>query len=158
MKEVGMDFKYLREYEKKQRENFEKVIETTEKIKKPIVVHSRSAEKECIEMLESSKLKKVVMHCFTGNKKLIKKGADLGFYFSIPAVIQRLQHFQMLAEIININQLLTETDAPWLSPELGRFSEPADVLGTVKKIAEIKGFTVEEVANNIFLNYKKVFE
>jgi len=156
--EVGLDFKFLKEYEKKQRENFQKVIETVEKIKKPIIVHSRNAEKECIEMLESSKIKKVVMHCFSGNKKLIRKGADLGFNFSVPSIIARLQHFQMLVEMVNINQLLTETDAPWLSPEFGRFSQPADVLGTIKKISEIKKFTQEEVANNVFLNYKRVFE
>ncbi len=63
----------------------------------------------------------------------------------------------MVAEIVNINQILTETDGPWLSAVEGRHSEPADVLLAVKKIAKIKGFTEEETANNIFLNYQRVY-
>jgi len=155
--EVGMDFKYLREHEKKQRENFQKVIDFAEKIKKPVVVHSRRAEVECVEMLESSKLKNVVLHCFEGKKSLIKKAEDLGYCFSIPAIAKRLQHFQTVTEMVSITQLLTETDSPWLSPELGRFSEPADVKGTVELMAKIKGMTFEETANNIFMNFQRLF-
>lgn len=158
--EAGLDFKFANKEDqiKKQKENFQKVIDCCEKIKKPLVVHSRRAEKECVEMLESSKLRKVDLHCFEGNKKVIQKAADLGFYFSIPPVIVRLQHFQTLVGMVNINQLLTETDAPWLSPVPGVRNEPHFVLESVKKIAEIKGFTVEETANNVFLNYKRLFE
>ena len=156
--ECGMDFKYLKDYEKQQRKNFQKVIHTAEKIKKPIIVHSRSAEEACIEMLESSKLKKVVMHCFGGRKALIKRAADNGYTFSIPPVIKRLQHFETVVSLVNINQLLTETDAPWLSPEAGVRNEPKNVLESIKKIAEIKKFTVEETANSVFLNYQRMFQ
>jgi TatD DNase family protein len=156
--ECGMDFKYLKDHEKQQRINFQKVIDTVEKIKKPIVVHSRSAEEACIEMLESSKLKKVVMHCFGGRKALIKRAADNGYTFSIPPVIKRLQHFETVVSLVNINQLLTETDAPWLSPDAGVRNEPKNVLESIKKIAKIKKFTIEETANSIFLNYQRMFE
>lgn len=156
--EAGMDFKYLKQYEKEQRENFQKVISLVEKIKKPIVVHSRSAEDACIEMLESSKLKKVVMHSFGGRKSLIRRAADNGWSFSIPPVIARLQHFETVVSLVNINQLLTETDAPWLSPVQGERNEPKNVIESVKRIAEIKRFTAEETANNVFLNYKRMFE
>jgi len=156
--ECGMDFKYLKGYEKQQRETFQKVISTVEKIKKPIIVHTRSAELPCVEMLESSKLKKVVLHSFGGRKSIIKKAADLGYSFSIPPVIKRLQHFEIVASLVNINQLLTETDAPWLGPEPGVRNEPKNVLESVKKIAKIKKFTVEETANSIFLNCQRMFE
>lgn len=156
--ECGMDFKYMKEHEKKQRENFQKCIDCAGKINKPIIVHTRSAELQCVEMLESSNLKKVILHSFGGRKSVIKRAADHGWTFTIPAVITRLQHFETLVSIANINQLLTETDAPWLSPVKFQRNEPANVIESVKKIAEIKKFTVEETANSIFLNYQRMFE
>lgn len=156
--ECGMDFHAVKGYESKQKENFEKIIALVERIKKPIIVHSRKAELEAIEMLESSSIKKIVLHCFSGNKKLILRAADNGWFFSIPPIITRLQHFQMLTDIVNINQLLTETDAPWLSPYYGKLNEPAFVIEAVKKIAEVKSLSVEETANNIWKNFQMVFE
>lgn len=155
--ECGLDYKWVVGKEKEQKEVFQKVIDAVEKIKKPIIVHSRKAELDAVEMLESSKIKKIVMHCFTGKKSLIKRAADNGWWFSIPPIIVRLQHFQLMAEIVNLNQLLTETDCPYLSPYPGERNEPAFVVETIKKIAEIKGFTAEEVANNIYVNYTNVF-
>ena len=75
--EVGLD--KLPEQPKidEQKEVFWKVIKLAEEIKKPLVVHTRKAEREAIEILESSKLKNVVLHCFTGNLKLVKKAEDL---------------------------------------------------------------------------------
>lgn len=158
--EVGLDYKFVKDEKlrEKMKENFRKIIATVEKIKKPMIVHSRDAELETIEILESSKLKKIVMHCFGGRKSLIKRAADNGWSFSVPAVITRLQHFQTLASMVNISQLLTETDAPWLSPFPMQRNEPANVAETIKKIAEIKGFNVEETADSIFMNYKRMFE
>ncbi len=62
-----------------------------------------------------------------------------------------------MADIVNINQLLTETDAPYLSPFPSERNEPAFVIETIKKIAEIKNFMPEEVANNIWVNYNRLF-
>jgi TatD DNase family protein len=155
--EVGLDYKFGEKHKAKQKEVFQKVIETAEKIKKPIIVHSRKAEFDIIDMLESSKIKHIILHCFCGRKHLVKKAADNGWNFSIPPIIVRLQQFQIMAEMVNINQLLTETDCPYLSPYPGKRNEPAFVIETIKKIAEIKGFTAEETANNIFMNYKRIF-
>lgn len=157
--EVGLDYFWLTDEKihKKMRENFQKIINFAEKVKVPIIVHTRKAEKDCLDMLEKSKLKKVVLHSFQGNKKLIKRASDLGYSFSIPCIIDKLMHFQMLVEMVDINQLLTETDAPWLSPVPGERNVPSNVKMTVKAIAKIKGITAEECANNIFLNYQKMF-
>ncbi|MBD3361250.1 hypothetical protein GF358_00500 [Candidatus Woesearchaeota archaeon] len=155
--ECGMDFKYLKDHEKQQRTNFQKVIDTAEKIKKPIIVHTRSAELACVEMLESSNLKKVILHSFGGRKSVIKRAADLGYSFSIPPVIKRLQHFETVTSLVNINKLLTETDAPWLSPVKLQRNEPANVVWSIKKIAEIKKFNEQETADSIFLNYQRMF-
>lgn len=155
--EIGLDFNWGREHEKEQRKNFQKIIQMAEKIKKPIIVHTRKAELDCIEMLESSNIKKVILHCFCGRKHLVNKAADNGWSFSIPPIIVRLQQFQIMADMVNISQLLTETDCPYLSPFPGKRNEPANVIETVKKIAEIKKFNVEETADSIFLNYQRMF-
>src|SRR5574341_1821372 len=149
--EVGLDYHWVKDLEvqKKERENFARIIEFVEKLGKPMIVHTRKAEQDCIDMLTSSKLKTVVLHCFEGRKSLIKKAADAGFIFSIPTNIVKSQHFQVLGEMAQIKQITTETDGPYLSPDGSFPNEPANVLESVKKIAEIKKFTPEEVANNI---------
>lgn len=158
--EIGMDFYWDKEHHIKQEENFRKIIRFAIKVKKPIVIHSRKAEKECIQIL-SQEIKNneipVIQHCFSGNKKLIKQSLELGHYFSIPPVIVRLQHFQMLVEMVPIEQLLTETDAPWLSPVQEEKNEPAYVIESIKKIAEIKGISIKETADAIWKNFEKIF-
>ena len=154
--EVGIDLKFSTD-EKQQVKNFENIIALSEKIKKPLIIHSRKAESLILDILESSSIKEADLHCFSGKKKLVKRAVDLGLTFSIPANVVRSPQFQMNVELIPITQMLTETDAPYLSPEPGRRCEPRDVLGAVKKIAEIKKMDVEEAANNIFMNYQRLF-
>lgn len=157
--EVGLDYHWVKDaaLQKKERENFLRIIEFVEKLKKPMIVHTRGAEQDCIDMLTSSKLKTVVLHCFEGRKHLIKKANDAGFIFSIPTNIVKSQHFQLLAEIANINQITTETDGPYLSPIPGQVNEPAFVKFVIDKIAQVKNFTPEEVANNVWLNFQRIY-
>ncbi len=157
--EVGIDYKEANAPDQitQQKVVFQKIIALAEQIKKPLIVHSRNAESDVIDLLQSSSCNKVVMHCFGGRKTLVRKATDAGFYFSIPPVCQRLQHFSMVIAEVPLNQLLTETDAPYLSPVAGQRNEPANVLESIKKIAEIKKFTPEEVANNVWMNYQKLF-
>ncbi len=160
--EIGMDFHWADKEKtlKQQSENFRKIIQFAKKIKKPIVIHSRKAELECIDILEEelpNNETPVDLHCFSGRKHLIKRAAKLGYYFSIPPNIVKAQNFQIIAEIVPLTQLLTETDAPWLSPFPDKVNEPAYVRETIKKIAEIKKLTENEVADQIWKNYQKVF-
>ncbi len=155
--EVGLDKSVVDHQIEKQKEVFMKIIELSEKIKKPLIVHSRKAELECIELLETCKHKHIVMHFFSGNFKLVKRIEDNGWMFSIPCSIDRLQHFQMIAERVNINQLLTETDSPYAPPKTFDRNEPMHVARTVKLIAQIKKMDEQEVKKNIFMNYQKLF-
>jgi len=150
--EVGIDMYWDKEHYKEQEQNFLKIISISEKIKRPLIVHSRGAEKETVDLLLSSDVKKVDMHCFAGSKKLAKAVEDKGWLLSIPPTIAFSKHFQMLAEIVNIGNLLTETDAPYLGPVKGEWNEPANVVRSIAEIARIKQMTVEETANNIYLN------
>jgi len=157
--EVGLDYKYCKKKQEQelQKEIFLKIINISKKINKPLIIHSRKAEPDVIDILENSNAKKVILHCFSGKLKLIKKAAELGFYFSVPTNITYSQHFQKLAEIVDINKLLTETDSPYLSPYKNRRNEPSFIIEAIKKIAEIKNTDINETANNIFMNYQKVF-
>lgn len=164
--EVGLD--YLKGddnphgelHKHRMKECFEQFIRLAEKKKLPLIVHSRRAELDCIEMLESSTLKKekIIMHCFMGRKHLVKRILDNGWSLSIPCIIGKLQQLQDNVEMANINQLLTETDAPYMSPfPETRRSEPRFVLETIKKIAEIKKLDPEETSKLIYMNYQRLF-
>jgi len=155
--EIGLDFHEEDNKKEEQKKNFQKLIELAEEIKLPIIIHSRKAEEEVVDMLESSKIKKVMMHCFSGNKKLIKRCEKNGWMFSIPTNITFSEHFQMMAKEVSMSQILTETDAPFLPPIKGERNEPANVRFTIKKIAEIKKLDEEEVEKMVFSNYQKFF-
>tara|TARA_Y100000031_G_C8170691_1_gene361652 strand:- start:182 stop:967 length:786 start_codon:yes stop_codon:yes gene_type:complete len=154
--EVGIDLKFSSDVDN-QVENFVKVIELSKRIGKPMIVHSRKAEELVLDLLEKQGVKDVLLHCFSGKKRFIERGVKMGCMFSVPANVVRNDQFQMNVGLIPITQLMTETDAPFLSPVAGRRCEPADVLGAVKKIASLKGMDVSEVGNSIFMNYQRLF-
>ena len=156
--EVGLDKSIPNHQIEKQQKIFQKIISLSEKIKKPLIVHSRKAELECIEALETCKHKNIVMHMFSGNFKLVKRIEENGWLFSIPVKIEVLQHFQALVEKVNISQLLTETDSPWAPLKNVERNEPMYVQNTVKKISEIKKLDEIETKKNIFMNFKRVFQ
>ena len=137
---------------------FESQLELARKLDKPVIVHSRKAEKEVVETLISSGCKKVVLHAFHGSMELVKKAIDNGFYFSVPSNILRSEHFQKLVAVTEIKNLLTETDTPYLGPFEDKKSEPAYVEMTVKKIAEIKQISSGEVARQLYQNYRRLFK
>ena len=153
---MGLDF--VHGENRQQIEDFEKMIKLAEELKKPIVIHSRKAEQKCVEMLESSTNKKIVMHCFSGKKFLVKRITDNGWFLTAPTIVVRSQQFQDIAKNVPITQLFCETDSPYLSPYKERLNEPAFVIESYSKIAEIKNMDVNEVMNNIYMNWQKVFE
>ena len=154
--EIGLDF--VHGESKEQIEDFEKMIELAEELKKPVVVHSRKAEQKCIEILENSKLKKIVMHCFSGKKSLIKRIADNNWFLTAPTIIVRSQQFQELVKQVPISQLFCETDSPYLSPYKEQMNEPSFVIESYNRIAELKQMDMNEVINNIYMNWQAVFE
>jgi len=158
--EVGLDYKEGKNVDE-QKELFQKMISLAEKLKKPIIIHSRKAEQDCIEMLQSSKLKKIIMHCFSGKKSLVKEIVDKGWFLTAPTCITKASQFQENAKLVPITQLFCETDAPYLSPfgtrEKFQRNEPGFIVEAYKKLAEIKGMEFEEVVKNIWMNWQNVF-
>lgn len=155
--EVGLDYHHTAENKELQIKIFTEFIKIAERINKPVIVHSRKAEADVIKILENSKLKKIVMHCFDGKKSQVKQITNNGWYFSIPANIVRSFQLQDIVKTVNINQLLAETDSPYLSPYKDKRNEPAFVVEAYKKIAELKEMDIKEVENNIYMNYEKLF-
>jgi TatD DNase family protein len=157
--ECGLDYSDTNEEEaEEQVEIFGKLVDIAEKYNKPIIVHSRKAEEEVIDILEKSGHKKIIMHCFSGNHKLVERIRKNKWLFSIPTSMVRSEHFQKLVKETSLSQVLTETDAPFLSPFKDKKNEPAYVIETIKKIAEIKKMMPEEVANQVYMNYRAIFE
>ena len=156
--EVGLDFHWDKEHHQEQIEIFRKIIQFCNKVKKPIIVHTWEAEEECLDILEEEAKVKVILHCFGGRKALVSKGKELGYYFTIPPSIVKSSSFKMIAKKVPLTQLLTETDAPWQSPVSGERNEPANVKIAIKKIADIKGISEKEVAEQIWKNYEELFK
>ncbi|MFH0711713.1 MAG: TatD family hydrolase [archaeon] len=155
--EIGLDFAEGRGDMERQVKLFKKMLGFAKEVGLPVVIHSRKAEAEAIEILEEFGMKKVVMHCFCGRKSLIKRCVENGWSFSVPPAIMRWDNFRMLVESVPIEQLLTETDSPYLSSVAGERNEPVNVLVTLKEIARIKGLSVEEVSEKIWGNAGRMF-
>jgi len=165
--EVGLDYFQGKNHEHKDNltdevknrmiKYFKKLIQISIDKDIPIIVHSRKAELDTIEVLEEMKAKKVVMHCYSGKKKYLQRMIDNGWSFSIPTNVERALHFHYIIKVVPLNKLFTETDAPFLAPIKNEINDSSNVIVVIKKIAEIKQLDEEEVANNIFLNYQKLF-
>ena len=154
--EVGID--YLKTEDRvRQKVVFQKQIDLAMKIQKPLIVHSRKAESNTIEMLISAGAKKVVMHCCMADMQTVKKAQDAGFMFSIPCLIKSSSHFKKVVENLPMSRILTETDAPFLHYDRSRKSEPALIPETIAEIARIKGLTPVDCANIIYQNYQSLF-
>lgn len=155
--EVGIDLKWSKELEN-QKKIFEKFIDLAKELDKPIIVHSRNVEEDVIKILNDRMAEKVIIHCFNGELELIEEVVNKGWFFSIPANINFSEHFQKLVEKTPIENLLCETDSPYLHPLKGhRNNEPRNVIESYKKIAEIKGLGLKDIENQIEDNFKGVF-
>ncbi len=155
--EVGIDFKEDSTQHKRQEEIFEKFIKLSMKINKPIIVHSRKAESKCIEILERLEAKKVLMHCFFGEIKLVDRIVKNNWYLSIPTCVVYNEQMKEVVRRVDIDKLLCETDSPYMHPKREWPNEPANVVESYKKISEIKGISLKEVEKIIEKNYKRLF-
>jgi TatD DNase family protein len=166
--ECGLDYFRIQgdeaEAKKKQRELFLAQIELAGEAEKPIMIHCRKAFPETIEILKANREKLSadrpgITHFFTGSKAQARELVELGFYFTFGGVITFARDYDKTIELIPIDRLLSETDAPYVSPEphRGKRNEPVYVIEVVKKMAVLKKVSVEEMAAQIVSNAKKVF-
>ena len=145
-----------------QKEMFIKQIKLANKLDLPIVIHTRDATIDTIQILKENKVnKKGIFHCCPLNRELIKEALKLEFYISLSGVIT-FKNSKNADEIINLvpkDRLLIETDSPYLSPEplRGKRNNSMNVKYVAEKIAIVKNMTIEEIADITKNNAKRIF-
>ncbi|MCW7076665.1 MAG: TatD family hydrolase [Candidatus Syntrophoarchaeum sp.] len=153
--EVGLDYYRGKVAPAEQKEVFLRTIELARELDMPIILHSRDAEEDCFELVKD--LDRVIFHCYGGNASLMEKIVEKGFYVSLATVICYSKDHRKVVERVPLENLLIETDSPFLSPFRGKRNEPAYVLEAAQKIAGIKGIEIEEVARMSLQNVKNVY-
>ena len=163
--ETGLDFYYNNSDKESQIRSFKHHIKVAKKTGLPIIVHSRSADKETANLLiEASNDERIrgLIHCFSASKELAESAIEIGFYISISGIVT-FKDADALREVVqNIpnDRLLVETDAPYLAPDpmRGKKNEPSFITHTVDKIAALKGISSKEVAQITTNNFFKLFQ
>jgi len=163
--ETGLDFYYNYSDKEIQKKIFIEHIKASAELEIPLIVHSRSAEKETYDILSSEKKNnkdlKILMHCFTGSKEFAKKLLDINCYISVSGIIT-FKNSSDLANTVSsipIEKLLIETDSPYLSPVpyRGKINEPSFIIHTVEKLSQIKKLSKDEVMKYTTNNFKNLF-
>jgi TatD DNase family protein len=162
--ETGLDYYKGFDLAKKQKKSFEIHLEAAQEADLPLIIHTRDAEKDTYNLLYAAAKKKPlkgVLHCFTGSDWLAERALELGLYLSASGIIT-FKSGDSLRKIFTkapIEQLLIETDSPFLAPipYRGKINEPAWVLEVAKTLAIIKELTLTEVAEQTTKNYFGLF-
>ena len=161
--ETGLDFYYNNSDKNNQIESLEEHIIAANKLDIPLIIHSRNAEVETLEIFNKYKdyKLKILMHCFTGSKIFAKKLLDLNAYFSASGIItfKKSTELQETFKFIPLDKIMIETDSPYLAPEpnRGKKNEPAFIEFTAKKLAEIKEISKDELINLTSKNFNNLF-
>jgi len=148
---------------KEQKELFMKHIELSQKVKKPLIIHCRDAHHDLISILNSySKIPNSacgVMHFFCGTAEEALAYCNLGFYISFSGVVTFARDYDEAVRAVPLERILVETDAPFVAPVpfRGKRNEPRYVEYAARKVAEIKGLSFEEVAEQTTQNARKLF-
>ncbi len=161
--EIGLDYYWNKENKELQKAVFIKQIELANKLNLPIVIHTRDAFVDTIDILKQNTVnKKGIFHCCPLNQELIKEAVKLGYYISLSGVItfKNAKNVEEVLALIPEEKLLIETDSPYLSPDplRGKRNNSMNVKYVAEKIAKIKGSTTEEIAELTNKNAKKIFE
>ena len=161
--ETGLDFYYNNSDREKQISSFKVHIEASIDTNSPLIVHSRNAENETYEILNSYKNNdlKILMHCFTGSKDFSKKLLSLNSYFSASGIItfKNSSDLQDTFKSLPLEKVLIETDSPFLAPvpNRGKKNEPSFIDFTASKLAEIKEISKSKLVETTTNNFNKLF-
>jgi TatD DNase family protein len=169
--EIGLDFYHMDDYSKNQEsykkaqyEMFDIQLDIAKKLNKPIVIHSRDADRDMIKILKNKILPnyiKGVMHCFTSSMELARCALDCGFYIGISGIVtfKNAKQVQEIASYVPIDRLLIETDAPFLAPvpKRGQKNEPSFVKFVAEFLSYMKNISYEEIRYYTTKNFFDLF-
>jgi len=161
--EIGLDFYRDLSPREQQRKAFVEQIKLAQELHKPVVIHDRDAHQEVLSIVKKEKagINQGIMHCYSGHLPLAIEFMKEGFYISFagPLTFKNNKKGQEVAARISLDRILVETDCPYLAPVpfRGKRNEPAYVSYTAKKLAELRGKSLEEIAYITNLNAKQVY-
>ena len=162
--ETGLDYHYNFSHQQNQTEIFRAQLRIAADTNLPVIVHSRNAFDETVEILDefTGKLKDVVIHCYSGDADQAKMLLDKGYYISFTGIVtfKNSETARLAAEAVPLDRMMIETDCPYISPAPMRNQrpcEPALLIHTANKIAEIKGIDLEKFASAITDTSKRFF-
>jgi TatD DNase family protein len=161
--ETGLDYHYDHSPRADQRAAFRRSIRIARDAARPLVVHVREADEDCAAILREEGIPAAggVIHCFTGDASSARAYLDLGLHISVAGIVtfKTAEAIREAVRIVPRDRLLVETDSPFLAPApyRGKRNEPANVVKTAEKVAEIWGATLDEVAAATTANVKRLF-
>jgi TatD DNase family protein len=159
--EIGLDFYRDRSPRDVQEQVFRRFLQLASKLDKPVIIHDRDAHERVMSILREEAVRKGVLHCFSGDVSMALEAASLGFHISIPGTITypSNQSLRDVVQAVSIDQMLVETDCPYLTPvpHRGKRNEPAYVRFAAEKVAEVKGLTLDDVSRITTKNASDLF-
>jgi len=160
--ETGLDYFRNLSSPANQKQVFGKLIELAKGLDLPLVVHTRQAEEETLNILKAAMPIKAVVHCFSGDENFLKECLNCDFFISFTCNItyKKAQGLREMVRLTPLDKLMIETDAPYLSPEgfRGKRNEPAQLKLLAEAVSRIKGVSLEEVADKTTENAKRFFK
>ena len=163
--EIGLDFHYDNSPRDVQIDVFKRQLRAARECDVPVIIHTREAENETIEILKTDyegSTRKGVFHCFSGSRDLALRALDLDFMISFSGIVtfRKADELREIAKEVPLDRLLVETDCPFLSPVpyRGKRNEPAYVVEVARCIAELRGVEVEEIARVTTENFKRFLQ
>jgi TatD DNase family protein len=147
-----------------QRDRFRTHIRAAIRVKKPLIIHTRSASEDTIRIMKEEGASQVagVMHCFTESLEVAKASMEQGFYISFSGIVtfKSAKDLQETCKQIPLERMLIETDSPYLAPipNRGKTNEPSWVAHVAQFIADLRGISVDEVAQHTTHNFKTLFK
>lgn len=159
--EAGLDYHYNFSPPDVQKRVFRRQIDIAKELGKPLIIHSREAESEIINMLEDAKFNHpVVFHCYTGNITDAGEIISRGYHISISGIVtfKKAEYLRDIVKMIPVDRIFSETDSPYLSPEpfRGKTNDPSRVKIVADRIAEIKGISSEDLNIAIKQNFNSI--
>lgn len=162
--ETGLDFFYDHSPRDIQKEQFRTHIRAARLADLPVIIHTREAEAETLEILQDEHAKgafRGLIHCFSASNSFAEEVLKLGLYISISGIVtfNKAEELRQTVKNVPLGRLLVETDAPYLAPvpKRGKRNEPAFTAHTAAKVAEIKGLSPDEVARQTTDNFFALF-
>jgi TatD DNase family protein len=162
--EIGLDFHYDNSPRDVQIEVFKRQLCAARELDLPVIIHTREAETETIDILKSDYAgaeRRGVFHCFSGSRDLAMRALDLDFMISFSGIVtfRKAEELRAVAQEVPLDRLLVETDCPFLAPvpHRGKRNEPAYVVDTARCIGELRKLEIEKVAQVTKANFTKLF-